>query len=125
MESSYEWKYREIECKIYALDDIKVIGLAKFGDNWIEVLNEDFKKNNIDCFVNNVEQSVDIRLNQVQQDEEDNIIPNVDPINPIDDFEGDDINPFNNGPYWSGTLEYTNEDLDTSSDDEFDYMKSC
>lgn len=53
-----EWTYREIDCKVFKIDDIEMIGYAKFGDEWIRIVEDD-NCSDIMVIMDKVEDEVD------------------------------------------------------------------
>lgn len=60
-----EWTHREIKCKLFMLEDIQLIGYAKFGDEWIQLIEVDAETEVMEA-IDKVESEVDRKLREIQ-----------------------------------------------------------
>jgi hypothetical protein len=65
MDPYNEWTYREIECKLYNIGGIEIIGYAKFGDEWLRLVEKDTEDGIMDA-MELLEDEVDRKINAIK-----------------------------------------------------------
>lgn len=125
-EPAKEWEYRNMTCRLYRLDDIRLLGYVRVGDVWHNVYDSDvFDEDPLRDATNEVEMKVDVVITQATREKSDDPDPFDYPVpdpnpHPLPDYDPNpfpdiDPDPFpGSGPHWhigngSGSFRITNQ----------------